>query len=416
MAKALTEAFIKKAVPGKYFDAHRDAPRGFGVKVLDSGRRVFILRYFAEGKDRQLSIGEYPTWSLDAARRQAREFRRATDKGEDILLNRQISKGEPTLKDVAERYFKAHVDKLASGKAVRAQLERDLLRDLGKRKIRNIRRADLIEIVEAKAEETPRAAALLLTHIKGLFAWAVHKEIVENSPAAVIKPSRIAQSLRPRNRARILDDEEIRTLWNKAEACGMHPLTAIALKLILTTGQRPGEVTGMLWSEISAGLWTIPAEKRGKNMTTQTVPLTQTVLDLLQQAKDEVQRLAKRRQWQSDYVFATREASALTVAALDRAVKRYVGKLGNKEVTTWGHWTPHDLRRTCRTGLAACKIPEEIAERVIGHGKKGIVAVYNLHEYDQEKRRALKAWERRLLRIVEGQADEKVVSIGGRNG
>jgi hypothetical protein len=74
--------------------------------------------------------------------------------------------------------------------------------------------------------------------------------------------------------------------------------------------------------------------------------------------------------------------------------------LGNEDADTWGHWTPHDLRRTCRTGLAAEGIGDTVAEAVVGHTRKGIIGVYDRHKYDSEKRAALETWERRLLRIV----------------
>ena len=74
-------------------------------------------------------------------------------------------------------------------------------------------------------------------------------------------------------------------------------------------------------------------------------------------------------------------------------------------------WRPHDLRRTMRTGLAAAGISENIAELVIGHTRQGIVAVYDLHRYDAEKRSALEAWERRLLRIVAGESPDDNVEV-----
>lgn len=409
---ALTDKFLRGDVePGKFFDDHRDAPRGFGVKVHPSGRKVFILRYKVEGRERQLTIGAYPTWSLAAARAEAKEYKRKADRGQDVILQRKVARTEPTLADLVDRYCRAHADKLKSGKLVRSSLKRDLGPIL-KRKAKAIRRADLIEIVERKAEKTPRAAALLLVYLKGLFSWAVHREILENSPAAVIKPSRVSAALKPRNRGRVLTDDEIRAFWTNVETCGIDRLTAIALKMILVTGQRPGEVAGMRKGEIDGPIWVIPAERRGKSEAAQTVPLTDTALELIEAAKAEAARREKRRGWTSDYLFATREDSHLGTASIGRAVRRYVDELGNLDAETWGHWTPHDLRRTCRTGLAACNIPEEIAERVIGHGKRGIVAVYNLHEYDAEKRRALKAWERHLQKIIAGESDQKVVSLG----
>ena len=52
-------------------------------------------------------------------------------------------------------------------------------------------------------------------------------------------------------------------------------------------------------------------------------------------------------------------------------------------------WRLHDLRRTVRTGLAALKIPDVTAEMVIGHGRRGIGRVYDLHQYQSEMREAL---------------------------
>jgi hypothetical protein len=61
---------IERPAKGKrlVFDQHPDAPRGFGIKVTDTERIVFVLRYFVAGKDRLMRIGDYPTWSLAAAR------------------------------------------------------------------------------------------------------------------------------------------------------------------------------------------------------------------------------------------------------------------------------------------------------------------------------------------------------------
>jgi integrase len=56
------------------------------------------------------------------------------------------------------------------------------------------------------------------------------------------------------------------------------------------------------------------------------------------------------------------------------------------------HWTPHDLRRTVRTGLAKLGCPTEVAEAVLGHSKKGIVGTYDLYSYATECRTWLQKW------------------------
>lgn len=209
----------------------------------------------------------------------------------------------------------------------------------------------------------------------------------------------------------MLDDAEIRKFWESVEGCGMHRLTALALKLMLTTGQRPGEVAGMGWSEIEGKTWTIPASRRGKTSTAHAVPLTDTALDLLEQARAEVQRLSKRRKHEiSSFVFDMIK-EPLTAHALARAVARYREAMGNESADTWGHWTPHDLRRTFRTALAAEGISDTVAEAVVGHTRKGIIGVYDRHRYDPEKRAALESWERRLMRIIADDDAGTVVPV-----
>jgi integrase len=190
----------------------------------------------------------------------------------------------------------------------------------------------------------------------------------------------------------------------------------MALKLVLVTGQRPGEIIGMTWDDIHDEVWVIP-EHRHKTEDGQRVPLTPLALELVEAIRGEQERLAKRREALPEHLF-TKGENAYTVNALSRAVKRNVKLLGNKDREPWGHWTPHDLRRTMRTGLSALKIPEHIAERVIGHRPQGVVAVYDQHRYEPEKRAALEAWERRLRGIVDNEPADNVVPIasGGERG
>jgi len=397
-------------------DTHREAPKGFALRVNADGSKSFVLRYAAGGWDRLLTIGRYPTWTLTAARIQAREYRRRIDAGEDILGARHSERAEPTVSDVAHRFFQHKAD-LRSAGDIRAVLRHYLLAELGQRRLTAVRRRDVIALVERIADSRPRQAALLLTYTKQLFAWAEDRELIEANPVATLKPARIHKALAPRARTRVLDNDELKAFWQTADTCGLHRLTALALKLVLVTGQRPGEVTGMHWDEIDGRLWTIPGARRGKTETAHTVPLTETAEAILDDAKAEVARLTKRRRAKpSGYVFETRPGQCLTSAGLSRAVNRYADRLGSKRATDGGRWTPHDLRRTMRTHLSAAGVSEMVAELAIGHTRKGIAAVYDLHTYDREKRAALEAWERRLARLIAGEPadEEKVVPLAPR--
>lgn len=390
------------------FDDHPDAPRGFGVRITATGSKAFILRYTIGGRARLLTIGEYArhSWRLLAARKQAGEYRVKINAGIDPLEDRRKATREPTFAEVAEDYCQRHADKLRRGDQVRWVLDKHVLPALGKRRLTEIRRADVIDLTEDIAAKAPRVAALALLRIKQVLGYAEDRELIEVNPAATIKPSRVSRALTPRARGRVLSASEVKSFWDGAEGCGMHRLTAILLKLVLTTGVRPGEAAGARWEEISGDVWTIPASRRGKTDTEHVVPLTETALGLLVQAKAEADRLGKRRTKKAaGYVFEARPGKPITTGAVGRAVSRYAEALGNVNTDTHGHWTPHDLRRSVRTGLAAAGISDTVAEAVIGHTRKGIIGVYDQHKYDTEKRAALEAWERTLLRIVNPPRD-----------
>ena len=80
----------------------------------------------------------------------------------------------------------------------------------------------------------------------------------------------------------------------------------------------------------------------------------------------------------------------MTPHALSRAVARHWPEMGVEK-----KFTPHDLRRTLRTKLAEIGVDDIVAERVLGHKLQGMMAVYNRHAYDKEKRQALQRWELR---------------------
>lgn len=210
----------------------------------------------------------------------------------------------------------------------------------------------------------------------------------------------MSPALSPRRRGRVLSGDEIRAFWEQVETCGMHRLTALALKFVLVTGQRPGEVAGIRSNEIDGERWTIPAERRGKTDTDHVVPLTRTAMDLLDSAATETSRLSRRHERTGDFLFEARPGSPIKPGAMARAVKRYACTMDNQGDEIWGTWTPHDLRRTMRTGLAAMGVEEVVAEATIGHTRKGIAAVYDVHGYVREKRAALQAWETRLGELL----------------
>jgi integrase len=207
-------------------------------------------------------------------------------------------------------------------------------------------------------------------------------------------------------RARVLTDEEVKALWGaldlERKEIDIYRPTKLALKLILLTGQRPGEVASMKWEDLDSQWWTIPAAVT-KTREENRVPLLPLAREVIEEA----------RAYSGDtpHVFASShsEGSPLTVRALSNAIRRHQSEMGITE-----HFTPHDLRRTLRTRLAELGTSDIVAEKILGHKLQGVLAIYNRHSYDQEKRNALEQWERKLKKIIcfqKGKA--KVISIKG---
>lgn len=404
-------AGVKPPETGKkfIFDDHRDAPRGFGLKVTAAGGKSFILQYTVDGRQRRKVIGDWPTWTLEAARLEAQGMMREIDRGNDPLEEKRRRRSEPTIAELADEWLDKHASGLKSERAIRGYMVNDLVPAIGSMKVSDVRRRDVIEVIERKATATPRAAAQLLLYARRMMDFATDRDLIPANPLAGLKPSAITvrgrrDPLKSVARGRVLDADEIRTFWATVETCGLHKLTALALKLVLVTGQRPGEVAGMHVSEIEGCKWTIPASRRGKTDTSHNVHLTDAALAIIADAKVEIDRLNKRRSvpWRG-FVFEAVPGSPITSSAICRAVERQHVALGAKDVKPWGRWTPHDLRRTMRTALSACKVRPDIAEMTIGHTKRGITAVYDQHGFDDERRAALEVWERRLKALTKGQ-------------
>ncbi len=93
--------------------------------------------------------------------------------------------------------------------------------------------------------------------------------------------------------------------------------------------------------------------------------------------------------------------------ALSHAVRH------NREYFGIAKWTPHDLRRTAASHIAALGTDRFTLARILNHADREVTGVYDRYTYDDEKRRALRKWDRRLQAIVSGEAQQEdtIVSI-----
>lgn len=396
-----------KPVPGKRiekWDSGQGGQKGLGLRI--GQKKVFFLKYFFEGRKKRLTIGEYPGTTLGEARLKAQEalilVQKGIDPGVEAQQNKESYLIEPDVKGLIQEFWDKKISKLKSGSDTKRLLEKDLLKPWGKRKVSTIKTRDIVLLLDKVAERAPVTRNRLHTAINGMFSFAVSRGVIDLSPCANIARNE------EKTRDRALNDDEIVSLWRALDVenkkiFDAYPITKLALKMILLTGQRPGEVAGMEKSELSKrhdGVWwEIPAKRmKGKNAKAHDVPINQMALDVVEQAKFYSGR--------SKYIFRSsfKKKSSITVSAISRAVVRHLPDMKINK------FTPHDLRRTCRTGLADLKISDIVAEKILSHKLQGVLGVYNRSSYEPERRAALELWENHIQALVDPQREDKGVT------
>jgi len=384
--------------------------KGLYIRVMPSGTKSWIFRYLYDGRPRRMTLGGYPGVGLAVAREKhalaMQDVQRGVDPGELAKAAKAKRKAAPDVEDLLKEYWKHELGKTSSGKERKRLVEKDVLPLWGHRKVADITRRDAVLLLDKVRSRAPVGANRLQSVLVRMFNFASERGIIEHSPLVGMR--------RPKEKARsrVLTDAEIKLLWAALDLenteMDIYRVTKLALKMILLTGQRPGEVAGMAWDEIDyesdiAAVWNIPGS-RIKNKEPQRVPLCPMALAIIVQARTY--------SGDSDFVFRSsyKPEQPISRQALTRSVSRHWSEMGIKEA-----FTPHDLRRTLRTKLAELGISDIVAERVLGHKLQGMMAVYNRHAYDVEKRQALMKLEERLQEILGfEEPDRKVISLEAR--
>lgn len=379
---------------------------GLGIRIGEKSR-IWVFRYSFEGRRLMMTLGEYPAKSLEEARKEAAaaklKVKLGIDPGAEKKEVRQTRKAAPTVADFIEEFYDRKLKGTRSGKERKRLLTYDVLPKLGKKKMADVTRRDITALLDDIEDRAPVVRNRVYSVLHLMFKTAIKRGVIETSPCTDFDKAEEA------HRERVLSDEEIKLVWAALDLTnkkfGIYAITKLALKMVLVTGQRPGEVCGMAEDELDlkAKIWTIPAS-RMKGKTAHRVPLTNMALEIIKQARSY--------SGDSPFVFkAPHTDKPITSNALPKAMLRHwEEEIGLPEAAT-----PHDMRRTVRTRLAELGVEDIIAERVLAHKLQGIAKVYNHYAYDNEKRQALQVWEKRLRQIVGLDKSEtaKVIPMKG---
>ena len=219
--------------------------------------------------------------------------------------------------------------------------------------------------------DAPIVANQTLAAASAIFSWAIKQEIL------TVNPCKLVDRNPTTDRERVLSDAEVALLWPKLDP---------ALKLMLLTGLRPGEVAAMQREHIVEGWWQLPGKPQGD------WPGTKNARD--------------RRVWLSEPAQALIDQHLAEEGGQPRALLRdLVADLKLERAT------PHDLRRTCLTWITRLGFGRDAMDRIANHKTSKVTDVYDRHGYSDEDKRVMVAVARHVLSLIERTGASNVVSL-----
>ena len=411
-----TDAKIRALKPKtSRYEVWETGRNGFGIRVSPHGRKSWVFMYWFEGMQKRMTFGVYPEMTLEkahSAHAKAREqLFNKIDPSELLVQSNIEHRGAPTVSQLVNEYIEKWAKpRKRTWEEDARMLSKDVVPPLGKRKAKDIKRRDIVLLIDEIVERgSPITANRTLRIIKKMFSFAVKRGVLDASPCMEIDPP-----AKENQRERILNEEEIKMFWFGLGKAKMSEATKLVLRLLLITAQRKAEVSQAEWSEIDLKnkWWTIPKE-RSKNERIHRVPLSPMAVDIFKQAKT----LSGDSRW----VFPSSKGQPITPRSISRAIRNNSEKKPSanpKHTPPYGdffeidHFTPHDLRRTATSMMTSLKIAEHDVSKVLNHTIQTVTNKhYNHYSYDKEKQKALRTWDRKLTAILTGKSSGKVISL-----
>jgi integrase len=380
--------------------------RGFGLLVLPSGEKRYVLQYRAAGRSRRMTFK--PGLTLTQARNEAKAKLGAVAKGGDPLAERlaerrrQEGAATNTLKAITEEYFKREGSKLRSAEARQSVFTRLIYPAFGARQINEIKRSEIVRLLDkVQDDQGPHMAQKVLAFLSKLFNWHASRDDDFLTP---IRRGMARTKLKETARDRVLSDDEIRALWRAAEAAE-GPFGRL-VKFLLLTATRRNEAARMTRGEVLPnGDWIIPAE-RMKAKQEHLIPLSPTAKAII----DGIPKLGP-------YVFTTAgrcptnnfgKCKTELEAAMLAELRKMAQQRGDSAAEiVLEPWVIHDLRRTARSLMSRAKVNVDVAERCLAHVISGVRGTYDRYAYRDEKRDAFQ----RLAALVEHIVNPPVANV-----
>jgi integrase len=395
---AITEKQLQQWVRAGDVIAGKSCGGGLTFTRSQAGTCAWVLRYRIAGKSRELTLGRYPDVALKAAQALALQARARIQQGEDVGQSkkraRHVRERGGTFADLAADYVAKVGPQLSSSTRAEIQrfLRKDLLPALGTHWAVEITSADVAGAIERIARRSSSVARRSFEILSVIFSHGLGKSWVTSNPCAALRVSAILGAPKPRRARLKLTHDELRSVLLGLPALGRE--NELAVRILLATCVRKGELLGARWEHVDLvhGLWTIPDEisKTGRGFV---IPLPAPALGWFIELKTfagESPHVLPGRAVRYGARAVTASRSTLNVAL-------------NRLAVGARRFSPHDLRSTARSYLAELGVNVLVAERCLNHSLGGLVAIYDKHDYLDERRRALSLWCSYMAQIERGE-------------
>lgn len=378
--------------PVKLSDEH-----GLYLLVNPNGSKLWRWKYRHLGKEKLMTLGQYPLITLAQARQARDDARRLLAQGVDPMEERKLAKvaakaaADDSFESTARQWW-AHWSGPRSPRHadyVIRRLEADVFPALGARPVASITAPQLLAMAKKiEARGALDIAKRALQTCGQIMRYAVAHGLIERNPAADVRPSDALKPRQKENYAR-LDAKDVPELLRKMEAYQGSAYTRLAMKLMAYTFVRTGELIGARWAEfdLEAAEWRIPAE-RMKMRTPHIVPLAPQAVEVLQALQTVSGGRALLFPGERDH---ERPMSNNTILA---ALKRmgYAGRM-----------TGHGFRGLASTILHEQGYPHHVIELQLAHQERDqVAAAYNHATYLTERRAMMNAWAAHLDKLRKG--------------
>ena len=396
LAMKLTDAKLRNLTePGKHFDGG-----GLYLNLTKGGGRYWRMKYRRRGKEGLLSFGVYPEVGLKDARAQAAQARTVLQSGGDPGALLKASKAQATHEDantleaVAREWMKHQASRwtpITMGR-IEASLAADMFPALGGKPLATIRPGEVMAVVKAiEARGAGEMAARVLQRVKSVYRWAVVHERITVNPMLDLMSSEILKPRKVQHRAALADKELPEFLRKLGEYDG-DPHTVNALRMVILTATRPGEVRGARWAEfdLDAALWVIPPE-RMKMGAEHRVPLSRQVLEVLR----SMQALSGGR----ELVFPSPVYPSKPLS--ENTFNSALARMGYKNTAT-----AHGFRALFSTVANERGWNPDVIERQLAHKERNEVrAAYHRTTYMQDRTKLLQWWADYLGKLAAGEQE-----------